>query len=189
MASEDMIEDPGDTCIRVLKRMQADLVILVASRKAEKAPNGKEESHTEQKVCRCQPAHTLGPPLKRHIRSKSGRRVSSQLQPKEKEAVRSPCDVILQSTTVGYSAADKAAPRRPTTSLLALATAASSPSSAEKAEHCAEAWGRHGSCAGHVHSRQKRGSNSWQRRVQWIRIHVPGWMRRWVKPNWWLLGL
>jgi hypothetical protein len=45
-----MIEDPGDTCIRVLKRMQADLVILVASRKAEKAPNGKEESHTEQKV-------------------------------------------------------------------------------------------------------------------------------------------
>lgn len=192
----------------------------------------------KKKVCRCQPAHTLGPPLKRHIRSKSGRRVSSQLQPKEKEAVRSPCDVILQCTTVGYSAADKAAPRRPTTSLLALATAASSPSSAEvttstvpatsggsgvvrkrdstvgttqggeaarfsgeavfrsltatqfqKAEHCAEAWGRHGSCAGHVHSRQKRGSNSWQRRVQWIRIHVPGWMRRWVKPNWWLLGL
>uniref|UniRef100_A0A0E0L3C5 Uncharacterized protein n=1 Tax=Oryza punctata TaxID=4537 RepID=A0A0E0L3C5_ORYPU len=39
MVVEDMIEDPRDKCIRLLKRMHVDLAVLVASMRAEHAPN------------------------------------------------------------------------------------------------------------------------------------------------------
>uniref|UniRef100_J3MKN7 Ubiquitin-related modifier 1 homolog n=1 Tax=Oryza brachyantha TaxID=4533 RepID=J3MKN7_ORYBR len=43
MVVEDMIEDLRDMCIRLLKMMQADLAVLVASMRTEHAPIEKEE--------------------------------------------------------------------------------------------------------------------------------------------------
>lgn len=149
------IEDPRDYCIWLLKRMQADLAILVASREVEHAPNGKEEKRTEQKgvvgmaiyvfpgcntvvfslSARDHPlkgsggggASSAAITMGVHHAAQSTiilattsayvfkRRVSFPRQPKE---------AVPLFPLEGYSALDRATSKRPSTSLLALATAA-----------------------------------------------------------------
>uniref|UniRef100_A0A0E0M6P3 Uncharacterized protein n=1 Tax=Oryza punctata TaxID=4537 RepID=A0A0E0M6P3_ORYPU len=176
MAVENIIEGPRDTCIRLLKRIQADLVILVASRKIEQASEREGRKAHRAKGDR------------EHDYVIPGLGTEGELPAVAKGEGRNTCSsciVVLQSTmetlnlAVGPSSSgaiivlsgsgDLGCPsdfRRNSRKRLlwhAFWAQWERCKLGEKAEHCTEAWGQHGSCVSHIHSWQKRGSNSWQR--------------------------